>query len=242
MTPGMEGKTVADKILIVEDDREIADIEKDFLEINGFEVVIEKDGLEGQKRALSGDFTLILLDLMLPGKDGMVICREIREKVDVPILMVTAQRENADKIRGLGFGADDYIVKPFSPTELVARVKSHIARYKRLTRASGESLQKQDEIDFGWLRINKGTRRVFVDEIEITLTHKEYELLYFLASNPEMVFSKEALYDRIWGEDTYGDIKTVAVHISRLREKTEKNHSDPAHIQTVWGAGYRFMP
>jgi len=230
-----------EKVLIIEDDKEIAAIEKDFLEINGFDVVIEYDGHEGEKRALSGDFSLIILDLMLPGKDGMAICKEIREKVDVPILMVTAQRENTDKIRGLGFGADDYIVKPFSPTELVARVKSHIARYRRLTRCSDES-QKPDEIDFGWLRINKGTRRVFVDEIEITLTHKEYELLCFLASSPEIVFSKETIYDRIWGEDTYGDIKTVAVHISRLREKTEKNASEPTYIQTVWGAGYRFMP
>jgi len=233
-------KTV-EKVLIIEDDKEIAAIERDFLEINGFEVVIENNGLEGQKRALSDHFSLIILDLMLPGKDGMVICREIREKVDVPILMVTAQRENSDKIRGLGFGADDYIVKPFSPTELVARVKSHIARYRRLTRSSGES-QKTDEIDFGWLRINKGMHRVFINEIEITLALKEYEMLYFLASHPGMVFSKETLYDRIWGEDTYGEIKTVAVHISRLREKTEKNPSDPMHIQTVWGAGYRFMP
>jgi len=230
-----------EKVLIIEDDREIAAIEKDFLEINGFDVVIEYDGLKGQERALSGGFSLIILDLMLPGKDGMAICRGIREKVDVPILMVTARSENSDKIRGLGFGADDYIVKPFSPTELVARVKSHIARYRRLTRGSSES-QKTDEIDFGWLRINKGTHRVFVNEIEITLAHKEYELLYFLASNPEMVFSKEALYNKIWGEDTYGEIKTVAVHVSRLREKTEKNPSDPTHIQTVWGAGYRFMP
>jgi len=235
---------VKEKILIIEDDKEIAAIERDFLEINGFDVIIEHDGLKGQELALSGDFSLIILDLMLPRKDGMIICKEIREKVDVPILMVTAQRENSDKIRGLGFGADDYIVKPFSPTELVARVKSHLARYRRLTRATqkdGES-QKPDEIDFGWLRINKGTRRVFVDEIEITLTHKEYELLYFLASNPEMVFSKETIYDKIWGEDSYGEIKTVAVHVSRLREKTEKTPSDPVHIQTVWGAGYRFMP
>jgi len=235
---------VKEKVLVIEDDREIAAIEKDFLEINGFDVVIEHDGPGGKERALSGDFSLIILDLMLPGKDGMVICKEIREKVDVPILMVTAQRENSDKIRGLGFGADDYIVKPFSPTELVARVKSHIARYRRLTRAAqkdGEP-QKTDEIDFGWLRINKGTRRVFVNEIEVTLAHKEYELLYFLASNPDMVFSKEMIYDKIWGEDTYGEIKTVAVHVSRLREKTEKNPSDPTHIQTVWGAGYRFIP
>jgi DNA-binding response OmpR family regulator len=159
--------------------------------------------------------------------------------------MVTARMEDNEKIRGLGFGADDYIVKPFSPTELVARVKSHIARYKRLTAgihaASSGSPQKNDEIDFGWLRINKGTHTVLVDENEITLTHKEYDLLFFLSSNPEMVFSKEKIYDKLWGEDTYGDLKTVAVHINRLREKIEKNPSDPVHLQTVWGAGYRFL-
>ena len=228
------------KILIIEDDREIAAIEKDFLEINGFEVVIENDGLEGQKNALSGDFALIILDLMLPGKDGMAICKDIRNKIDIPILMVTARMEDNEKIRGLGFGADDYIVKPFSPTELVARVKSHINRYERLTKAS-LTRQKGDEIDFGWLRINKSTHRVFLNENEITLTHKEYDLLFFLASNPDMVFNKEQIYDRIWGEDMYGDLKTVAVHINRLREKTEKNPNEPEHIQTVWGAGYRFL-
>jgi len=228
------------KILIIEDDREIAAIEKDFLEINGFEVVIENDGLEGQKNALSGNFALIILDLMLPGKDGMAICKDIRNKIDIPILMVTARMEDNEKIRGLGFGADDYIVKPFSPTELVARVKSHINRYERLTKAS-LTRQKGDEIDFGWLRINKSTHRVFLNENEITLTHKEYDLLFFLASNPDMVFNKEQIYDRIWGEDMYGDLKTVAVHINRLREKTEKNPNEPEHIQTVWGAGYRFL-
>jgi DNA-binding response OmpR family regulator len=177
---------------------------------------------------------------MLPSKDGISICREIREKVDIPILMVTAQMTDSDKIRGLGFGADDYIIKPFSPTELVARVKSHIARYQRLTQNACYP-QKNDEIDFGWLKINNGARRIFVNENEITLTHKEYELLYFLTSNPELVFSKETLYDKIWGENTFGDIKTVTVHINRLREKIEKNPANPAHIQTVWGAGYRFL-
>ena len=227
------------KILIVEDDKEIAAIEKDFLEISGFEVVIENNGIDGQKQALSDNFDLILLDLMLPGKDGMIICREIRDKIDIPILMVTAAMEDNEKIRGFGFGADDYIVKPFSPSELVARVKSHIARYKRLTRKTGIHM-KTEEIDFGWLRINNGTRRVYINENEITLANKEYDLLYFLAENPEMVFSKEQIYDRIWGEDMYGDLKTVAVHINRLREKIEKSPSNPAHLLTVWGAGYRF--
>jgi len=229
------------KILIIEDDREIAAIEKDFLDINGFDVAIENDGLEGEKLALSGKFSLIVLDLMLPGKDGMAICREIRDKINIPILMVTARTEDNEIIRGLGFGADDYIVKPFSPTELVARVKSHIARYERLIHSSGNA-QKGDEIDFGWLRINNGTHSVFVNENEIMLTNIEYEMLFFFAVNSEMVFSKEQLYEKIWGEDMYGDLKTVTVHINRLREKIEKIPSNPVHLQTVWGAGYRFMP
>ncbi|MCL2831908.1 MAG: response regulator transcription factor [Treponema sp.] len=228
------------KILIIEDDREIAAIEKDFLDINGFEAVIENDGIEGQKLALSGKFSLIILDLMLPGKDGMAICRDIRDKIDIPILIVTARTEDNEIIRGLGLGADDYIIKPFSPTELVARVKSHIARYKRLTRNTLNP-QKTDDFDFGWLRINKGTRSVFINENEIFLTNIEYEMLLFFIANAGMVFSKEQLYSRIWGEDMYGDLKTVAVHINRLREKIEKVPSDPVHLQTVWGAGYRFM-
>jgi DNA-binding response OmpR family regulator len=228
------------KILVIEDDREIAAIEKDFLEINGFDVVIEHDGIKGKEHALSGNFSLIILDLMLPGKDGMTICREIRDKVDIPILMVTARVEDSEKIKGLGFGADDYIVKPFSPTELVARVKSHIARYERLTQKS-TNRETPDEIDFCWLRINTSARRVFVNDTEVVLNPKEYELLFFLASNPETVFSKETLYNRIWGEDMYGEINTVKVHISRLREKIEKKPADPVHIETVWGAGYRLL-
>ena len=191
------------------------------------------------ERALKEEFSLILLDIMLPGTDGMTICRKIREKVDIPILMVTARIEDIDKIRGLGLGADDYITKPFSPSELVARVKSHISRYTRLTKTTG-LLKTFDELDFGDLRINNSAHSVFVDDNEIILTRKEFELLYFLAVNKEIVFSKEQLYDKLWGEDMYGDMKTVAVHIKRLREKIEKNPSEPVHIQTVWGFGYKF--
>ena len=227
-------------ILIIEDDPDIAALEKDYLEMDNFEVVIERNGRKGMERALKEQFALILLDLMLPGKDGMTICRDIREKVDIPILMVTARIEDIDKIRGLGLGADDYITKPFAPAELAARVKSHIARYTRLTKKSAET-KTFDELYFGRLRINNSTHQVFVDETEITLTRKEFELLYFLAVNKEIVFSKEQLYDKIWGEDMYGDIKTVTVHIKRLREKIEKNPSEPVHIQTVWGTGYKFM-
>jgi len=237
------------KILIIEDDDDIAGIEKDFLEMNGFQAEIESDGVKGAQRALSGDFALVLLDLMLPGKDGMTICREIREKIDIPIIMVSARIDDIDKVHGLGFGADDYITKPFSPAEVVARVKSHIARYRRLTGNTNPAKQSA-EIDFGWLKINHKARRVFLNDTalrdathntEINLTNKEYELLYFLAANEGTVFSKEQLYDNIWGEDIYGVLKTVTVHINRLRDKIEERPASPIHIQTVWGAGYRFM-
>jgi len=228
------------KILIIEDDPDIAALEKDYLEINNFEVAIERDGRKGMERALKEQFSLILLDLMLPGKDGMSICRELRLKINIPILMVTARTEEVDKVRGFGFGADDYITKPFTPAELVARVKSHISRYTRLTKYSG-SLNTLDELDFGDIRINQATYQVFVGEKEVALTRKEFELLYFLAVNKEILFSKEQIYDKIWGQDMYGDMKTVTVHIKRLREKIEKNPSEPVHIQTVWGIGYKFI-
>ena len=229
------------RILIIEDDPDIASLERDYLESNNFEVVIEKDGRKGMDRALKEPFDLILLDLMLPGKDGMAICREIRSKLDIPILMVTARIEDVDKIRGLNLGADDYITKPFSIAELVARVQSQIARYARLTKNAGPA-KTQDELDFGALRINNATHQVFVDNTEISLTRKEFELLYFLAKNRDMVFSKEQIYDRIWGQDMYGDMSTVTVHIKRLREKIEKNPSEPEYIQTIWGTGYKSSP
>jgi DNA-binding response OmpR family regulator len=155
--------------------------------------------------------------------------------------MVTARIEDIDKVRGFGLGADDYIEKPFSPTELVARVKAHIARYERLT-GRGSVTPEAEEIDIGWLVLNTGARRVLVSGREINLTNKEYELLYFLASNPETVFSRERIYRLIWGENMYGDLKTVTVHIKRLREKIECDPVKPEHIQTAWGAGYRFVP
>ncbi|GHV13389.1 DNA-binding response regulator [Fibrobacterales bacterium] len=226
------------KILIIEDDKAMADIERDFLEINGFEVVHESDGVKGIEQAVKGKFNLILLDLMLPGRDGFEICRQIRTKIDIPILMVTARIDDSSKVRGLGLGADDYITKPFSPTELVARVKSHIARYERL---KGDGKGSDAEIDLGYLKITPETRRVLVNDTEIILTNKEYELLYFLVFNAERIFSKETLYNRIWGEDMCGDLKTVIVHIRRLREKIERDPVNPEHIQTVWGVGYRWV-
>ncbi|GHV65347.1 DNA-binding response regulator [Spirochaetia bacterium] len=244
------------RILIIEDDDTIAELERDFLEINGFETMRESDGVKGMERALAGGFDLILLDLMLPGIDGLRICRAIRDKTNVPILMVTARGEETDKIRGLGLGADDYITKPFTPAELMARIKSHIARFRRILESAGVSESAlavtasksrpsksniiPSDIIAGDLTINPGARRVFVSETEIELTNKEYELLFFLASNPEIVFDKEKLYNKIWGEDMYGGLNTVKEHINRIRKKIEKDPANPVHIQTVWGAGYRF--
>lgn len=230
-------------ILIVEDDISIASIERDFLSINGYESVIVGDGEAGLREAVSGKYDLILLDLMLPGLDGFEICRQIRGVVDIPILMVTAKLEELDKVRGLGLGANDYIAKPFSPTELVARVKSNLAQYDRLKAgnlSADDTISQKAEVQIGNIRVNAQARRVYVDNKEADCKNREYELLLFLMRNPEIVFSKEQLYERIWGMDALGDIRTVAVHINRLREKVEKDPSNPAHIQTVWGAGYRF--
>ena len=225
-----------DKILIIEDDTAIAEIERDYLELDGFAVEIAADGNVGLERGLSGEHSLILLDLMLPGMDGFAICRALREQIDVPILMVTARQEDIDKIRGLGLGADDYIEKPFSPSVLVARVKAHLARYRRLTGSERTS----GEIQIGGIRLNEETHRVYVDGREVELTNKEYELLLFFMLNVDVVFSRKQLYERIWGWDAMGDSATVAVHINRLRKKIEQDPANPRYIVSVWGAGYRF--
>ena len=224
-----------EKILIVEDDAAIAEIERDYLEIDGFRVEIAPDGVSGLERGRSGEFDLILLDLMLPGLDGFTLCRKLRETLDIPILLVTARREDIDKVRGLGLGADDYIEKPFSPSVLVARVKANLAQYKRLT-----GKETASEITLGPVRVNTGTRRVFVGDREVELKNKEYELLLFLVLNVDVVFDRETLYEKVWGMDAMGDNATVAVHINRLREKIEEDPSKPKYIETVWGAGYRF--
>lgn len=224
------------KILIIEDDSSIAAIERDYLEIEHFQVEIAGDGTKGLENALSGGFDLILLDLMLPGIDGFTVCRKLREKLDIPILMITARREDIDKIRGLGLGADDYIEKPFSPSVLVARVKAHLAQYYRLKQTG----KPKAEIGIGAIRVNTDAHRVYVNDEEKELKNKEYELLLFLMINADIVFSRETLYEKIWGMDAMGDNATVAVHINRLREKIETDPANPRYIQTVWGAGYRF--
>ena len=225
------------RILIIEDDKAIAELERDYLEANDFSVEIISDGKKGEEKALAEDFDLILLDLMLPSADGFAVCRAIRQKKDTPILMVSARQEEIDKVRGLGLGADDYIVKPFSPNELTARVKAHIARYERLTQ---KTAQKSDSIFTGGLEICPEARRVFTDGKEVSLTRREFDLLLFFAENPGIAFSKDKLFDRIWGMDALGDTATVMVHINRIREKIEPNPATPVYIETVWGVGYRF--
>lgn len=225
------------KILIIEDERSIAELERDYLEIDGFHVDIEGNGESGLKKARNDDYDLIILDLMLPKIDGFEICKHIRLEKNIPILMVSAKKEDIDKIRGLGLGADDYITKPFSPSELVARVKAHLSRYDRLM---GTKDTKLEEIRIRGLYIDKLSRRVYINSKEVILTAKEFELLTLLAMNPNRVFSKEELFERIWDLDSIGDIATVTVHIRKIREKIEVDPSNPQYIETLWGAGYRF--
>jgi len=230
------------KILIVEDDKKIARLEQDYLEINGYEVDVINDGGLAVNSILKGDYDLILLDLMLPNCDGYAICREIREEVDIPLLMVTARTESIDVILGLGLGADDYIMKPFDPAQLVARVKSHLKRYERLANKNKEENALPDGavIEINNLRILTNSWRVYVDGNELKLPNREFELLRFLAGNPNIVFSKEQLFEKIWGYDYESDAATVSVHINRIREKIEKDARNPKIIETIWGAGYRF--
>lgn len=225
------------KILIIEDEIAIAELEKDYLELSGFEVDMEHSGKAGLKRALESEYNLIILDLMLPEIDGFEICRKIREKKDVPVLMVSAKKDDIDKIRGLGLGADDYVTKPFSPSELVARVKAHLARYERLV---GSSVQKNDIVEIRGIRIDKTARRVWINNEEKQFTTKEFDLLTFLAENPNHVFTKDELFRRIWDMESIGDIATVTVHIKKIREKIEFDTSKPQYIETIWGVGYRF--
>ena len=225
------------RVLIIEDETAIAELEKDYLELSDFEVTIAGDGVEGLGMALEDDYDLVILDLMLPGMDGFEICKRIREEKNTPILMVSAKRDDIDKIRGLSLGADDYITKPFSPSELVARVKAHIARYERII---STAIPKNDIVEMHGIKIDKTARRVYVNEEERVFTTKEYELLLFLASNPNRVFSKDELFREIWDMDSIGDIATVTVHINKIRDKIEKKTSKPQIIETIWGVGYRF--
>lgn len=236
MPDGTDLETMS-KILIIEDEEAIADLEKDYLELSGFEVKICNTGDEGLQTALREEFDLIVLDLMLPGLDGFEVCKKVREEKNIPIIMVSAKKEDIDKIRGLGMGADDYMTKPFSPSELVARVKAHLARYDRLV---GSSNKNNDVIEIRGIRIDKTARRVMVDGEEKAFTGKEFDLLTFLAEHPNHVYTKEELFREIWDMDSIGDIATVTVHIKKIREKVEFDSAKPQYIETIWGVGYRF--
>lgn len=228
---------VLKKILIVEDERSIAELERDYLEISDYEVDIECSGKIGLIKAKNNNYDLLILDVMLPEIDGFEICKAVRNIKDIPIIMISAKKEDIDKIRGLGLGADDYITKPFSPGELVARVKAHLSRYERLI---GNKEDKRDEIKIRALTIDKVSRRIFLNNNEIIFTTKEFDLLTFLASNPNRVYTKEELFDKIWSMDSLGDLATVTVHIRKIREKIEIDPSNPQYIETIWGVGYRF--
>lgn len=224
------------RLLIAEDDLEIAMLERDYLEMEGYEVTVVDNGQQAVTQALKGDYSLLLLDLMLPGCSGYDVCRLIRDRIDVPILMVTARTESVDKIRGLGLGADDYIAKPFDPAELVARVKAHLNRYARLT---GGGQGEPEVLDLGRVQILPRSWRVLKDGQEVKMPNREFALLKFLAEHPNTVFSKEKLFETIWGYEYVGDSATVTVHIGRIRDKVEDDPARPSLIETVWGAGYR---
>ena len=225
------------KILIIEDEAAIAELEKDYLELSGFEVEVANDGKTGLQKALNEEFDLVILDLMLPGVDGFEICRQVREEKNIPIIMVSAKKDDIDKIRGLGLGADDYMTKPFSPSEMVARVKAHLARYERLI---GSGMPNNDIIEIRGIKIDKTARRVWINGEETNFTSKEFDLLTFLAQNPNHVFTKDELFQEIWDMESIGDIATVTVHIKKIREKIEYDTSKPQYIETIWGVGYRF--
>lgn len=225
------------KILIVEDEVAIADLEKDYLELSGFDVEVANDGLIGYQKAMEEDYNLVILDLMLPGMDGFEICRKLREEKNTPIIMVSAKKDDIDKIRGLGLGADDYMTKPFSPSELVARVKAHLSRYERLI---GSAAEVNKVIEIRGLKIDTTARRVWVNSQEKAFTTKEFDLLTFLASHPNHVYTKDELFSEIWDMESIGDIATVTVHIKKIREKIEMDTSNPQYIETIWGVGYRF--
>lgn len=225
------------KILIVEDEVAIADLEKDYLELSGFDVEVANDGLIGYQKAMEEDYNLVILDLMLPGMDGFEICRKLREEKNTPIIMVSAKKDDIDKIRGLGLGADDYMTKPFSPSELVARVKAHLSRYERLI---GSAAEVNKVIEIRGLKIDTTARRVWVNGQEKAFTTKEFDLLTFLASHPNHVYTRDELFSEIWDMESIGDIATVTVHIKKIREKIEMDTSNPQYIETIWGVGYRF--
>lgn len=225
-----------DKILIIEDDMQIASLEKDFLEMNGYDVTISVDGHKGLKEAMTKAYQLIIIDIMLPSVNGYDILMMIRDKLNIPFIVVSARSDDMDKIKGIELGADDYMTKPFNPNELVARVKNQLARYNRLLNVN----KIIGEIEFNGVLINEESRRVFVNSEEVIMTTTEFDILLFFMKNPDIVHSKQTIFERVWGEDEYGDIGTVPVYVQKIRKKIEKDYTHPKIIETVWGVGYRF--
>lgn len=223
------------KVLIIDNDAKAAELAGDYLQISGLECEFASDAESGLAMVKCTDYALVITEVSLPNRDGFSVCKELRTKKDIPIIFLSARCDEVDKVRGLGIGADDYITKPFSPAELVARVKAHISRYEKLTKRAG-----QEMLLVRGLKIDKNAHRVYIDDEEVMMPVKEYELLLFLAENPNIVFSKERLFDRIWGMDAMGDVSTVTVHIQRIRDKIDKGREEDKYIETVWGAGYRF--
>lgn len=231
------------RILIIEDDRNIAALERDYLEIEGFSVDVYYTGEDGLDASKQKPFDLFIVDVMLPGMDGFEVVRALRERHETPIFLVTAKDTDIDKVRGLGIGADDYVTKPFSPNELVARVKTHLKRYERLTKLSqGEGIKEEKAINIGDLVLNIATHSASYKGVDINFSVKEYQILQLLASHPERVFSKIEIYNRIWGEDFYGDTSTVAVHMKKIREKLAIPKNQKQLIETIWGVGYKLVP
>lgn len=225
-----------EKILIVEDEKEIAFLVRDYLKASNYTVILAHDGEEAVDLFNKENPDLVVLDIMLPKLDGFEVCRQIRGKSPVPILMLSAKKEDTDKILGLGLGADDYVTKPFSPRELLARVQSQLRRYKELS----TSQNSNSALVVGDLEIDQSAYTVKVRGEYVPFSVKEFEILYYLATNMNQALSREKIFDHIWGFNEYGDINTVTVHVRKIREKIEEDPSNPKHIETVWGIGYKF--
>ena len=227
------------KVLIIEDEVAIADLEKDYLELSGFEVETENDGVVGLKRALSEDFDMYILDLMLPGIDGFEICKQIREEKNTPILMVSAKKDDIDKIRGLGLGADDYITKPFSVSELIARLEALTRRIHRGTSAA-KPAEEPEQLVSGPFVLDEKSRILYKSGTPIDLTQVEFQIMELFFRNPATALVREKILEGVWGKNYFGDVKIVDVNIRRLRIKIEDNTANPTYITTVWGYGYKW--
>lgn len=227
------------KLLIVEDDASIAELEKTYLDFYGYECDIAANGENGLALFEKGQYSLVIVDVMLPGAmDGLDLCRVIRRRSDVPLMIVSAKVDDADKIAALGLGIDDYITKPFHGGELVARVRAHISRYEALT--NKETVPKRSTVTIRDIVIDKGSHKVIFRGKEVKFTEKEFQILLLLAEHPDIAFTKDQIFDYVWGMDSMGDVSTVTVHVKKIRDKLNGGEGAKPYIETVWGVGYRF--